>query len=361
VTEQSERVLGAHLARLERLAEAGSTTGLEVTRTRARLASVRVQTLQAKAAEAMAQLSLIITLGLEPDAVLELREPLDDAPPADDEQRRPELLAARAQVAAKQAQARAAAGGLWPQIALRASVQLDSPNSRYFPLRNQLNPSWEASAILSWTAWDWGATWHGLRAAQLDAQAAHHGVEQLEDAVRLEVARRRLDVTTAAARTVATREAVDAADQSFQRAQRQCDEGQLACIIALDAEAELSRLRADLVQARIEQRPLGGAAPPGPRNAHSSRHAMTQRSKHTSRLDALPPPARAVARARADGSPLEARTPTLLASRLGAAALTARDTSCTCAPSSSSLSSRSPAARSHRPPSPRRGRCGSRR
>lgn len=254
VTEQSERVLGAHLARLERLAEAGSTTGLEVTRTRARLASVRVQTLQAKAAEAMAQLSLIITLGLEPDAVLELREPLDDAPPADDEQRRPELLAARAQVAAKQAQARAAAGGLWPQIALRASVQLDSPNSRYFPLRNQLNPSWEASAILSWTAWDWGATWHGLRAAQLDAQAAHHGVEQLEDAVRLEVARRRLDVTTAAARTVATREAVDAADQSFQRAQRQCDEGQLACIIALDAEAELSRLRADLVQARIEQR-----------------------------------------------------------------------------------------------------------
>lgn len=254
VTTQSETLLGTHLARLERLVEAGSTTELEVTRTRARLASVRVQSLQAKAAEAGAQLALVTALGLDPDVVLELREPLEDAPEVGDEQRRPELLAARAQVAAKQAQARAAAGGLWPQVALRASVQLDSPNSRYFPLRNELNPSWEASAILSWTAWDWGATWHTLRAAQLDAQAAQHGVEQLEDGVRLEVARRRLDLTTAAARVVATREAVDAAEQSLQRAQRQCEAGQLACITVLDAEGELSRLRADLVQARIDQR-----------------------------------------------------------------------------------------------------------
>lgn len=254
VSAQSEQVLAAHLARLERLAEAGSTTELEVTRTRARLASVRVQTLQAKAAEAVGRLALVTTLGLDPDAALELREPLDEAPSVGEEQLRPELLAARDQVAAKQAQARVVAGALWPQLALRASAQLDSPNSRYFPLRNELNPSWEASVILSWTAWDWGATWHSYRAAALDAQAAQHGVDQLEEAVRLEAARKRLDLTTAAARIVATQQAVDAAEQSLQRAQRQCEAGQLACITVLDAEGELSRLRVDLVQARIDQR-----------------------------------------------------------------------------------------------------------
>lgn len=258
VAEDSERTLTAHLARLERLVEAGSLTELEATRTRARLASVRVQALQARAGAAVANLALVTLLGLDPDAVVQPVEladaPSPEAPAAVAEQtERPELGAARAQLASREAQARALAGGLWPQLVARASVQLDSPNTRYFPLRNELKPSWDLSAVLSWTAWDWGATWHTHRAAQQEAEAARHAITQLEDAVRLDVARRRVDVTTAAARTVATNEAVDAAERSLQRAQRQCEAGQLACITVLDAESELSRLRAELVQARIDQ------------------------------------------------------------------------------------------------------------
>jgi outer membrane protein TolC len=140
VAERSEQVLGAHLERLERMAEAGATTTLEVSRTRARLASARVQVLQARAGEALANLALLTLLGLEPDATVLLREPADEAPPDERGGERPELRAARAQVAAKDAQARATAGGLWPQLFLRASAQLDSPNTRYFPLRNEFNP-----------------------------------------------------------------------------------------------------------------------------------------------------------------------------------------------------------------------------
>ena len=260
VTEQSMKALAAHLERLERLAREGATTALDVSRTRTRLAGTRVQQLQARAAEAVAQQGLLTLLGLDPDAVLELTQDLERLPPpAEGDLQaqanvRPDLRAARALAAAKEAQARAAGGALWPQLMLRAAAQFDSPNQRYFPLRNEFNPSWDASVILSWTAWDWLATWHTQRAAELDALGARHAVAQLEDGVRTEVERRRLEAATAVERKVASLEAVDVADQSLQRAQRLCDAGQAPCIGVLDAEAELTRLRAEWVQSRIDQR-----------------------------------------------------------------------------------------------------------
>ncbi len=260
VTEQSRKALAAHLERLERLAKEGATTPLDVSRTRTRLATTRVQQLQAQAAEAVAQQALLTLLGLEADVTLELTQDLDaPLPPVGDEPlaqalARPELVAARAQAAAKEAQARAAGGGLWPQLFLRASASYDSPNTRYFPLRNELNSSWDAAVVFSWTAWDWGATWHTQRAAEFEARGARHGVAQLEDAVRTDVERRRREASTAIERTGATREAVEVAEQALQRAQRLCDAGQAPCVFVLDAEAELTRLRADWVQARIDTR-----------------------------------------------------------------------------------------------------------
>jgi len=288
VAEQSTRVLSAHLGQLERVAREGAATPLDVSRTRTRVASMRVQELQARAAEGLAQLGLVTLLGLEADATLELTEDLDrlPAPPEGDlPARRPELAAARAAVAAKEAQARAASGPLWPQLLLRASAQYDSPNQRYFPLRNEFHPSWDASVVLSWAAWDWGATWFTWRAAQHDALAARHAVEQLEEAARTEVERRRLDTATAGERRSASAEAVAVAEQALRRAQSLCDAGQASCLGVLDAEAELTRLRAEWVQTRADQRlaaaqlarALGtlclpdrgdcgatGAAPPGP-------------------------------------------------------------------------------------------------
>lgn len=260
VTEQSLKALTAHLERLDRLAREGATTPLDVSRTRTRLAGTRVQQLQAKAAEAVAHQALLILLGLDADVVLELTQALDVLPPPLEgdlqaqARTRPDLQAGRALAASREAQARAAGGGMWPQVMLRASAQFDSPNSRYFPLRNEFNPSWDASVVLSWTAWDWLATWHTQRAAQLEAVASRQLLALQEDGVRTEVERRRLEALTAAERKVASQEAAQVAEQSLQRAQRLCDAGQAPCIEVLDAEAELTRLRAEWVQSRIDLR-----------------------------------------------------------------------------------------------------------
>jgi outer membrane protein len=260
VTDQSARALTAHLERLDRLEREGATTALDVARTRTRVATTRVQQLQARAAEAVAEQALLVLLGLAADSTLELTENLDAAPAAvegDLQARaatRPDLRAARALAEAKEAQARAAAGSLWPQLMLRASAQYDSPNQRYFPLKNAFNPSWDAAVTFSWTAWDWLATWHTHRAAALEAVAARQSVAQQEDGVRTEVERRRLEAATSQEREGATLEAVAVAEQALGRAARLCDAGQAPCIWVLDAEAELTRLRADHVQSRLDSR-----------------------------------------------------------------------------------------------------------
>lgn len=253
VAAQSQRALTNHLERLVRLEAEGVMTTLDVSRTRTRLAATRVQVLQAEAAEALAQLTLTTLLALEAETPLTLTEALDephDAPVS----ARPELELSRATVRAREAQARAAAGPLWPQLALRASAQLDSPNTRYFPLRNAFNPSWEVSTVLSWTAWDWGATWHGWRAAEAEARAASENARALEEGLGLDQERRQRDLVTARAREGAAREALSSAEQALQRAQRLCEAGQTGCYHVLDAEAERTRLHAEWVDARIDRR-----------------------------------------------------------------------------------------------------------
>ena len=42
-------------------------------------------------------------------------------------------------------------GGQWPTLEVRAKVSIANPNTRFTPLREEFDATWEASAILSWS------------------------------------------------------------------------------------------------------------------------------------------------------------------------------------------------------------------
>ncbi len=262
VTAQSVSLLEALLADASRRLDAGSGVAVDVARIKARLATAGVAQIQARHGDELAHLALATLLGQDPAARFSLAElPVSSEPVASPAQlaaqareQRPELAVARAQAAAQGARARAEAGGLWPQVWLRAGISYDRPNARYFPPHDQFDPSWDASAMLSWTPWDWGATRHGARAASLDAAVAARTVEELDEAVGLEVARRRLDVATGTARMHATDVAVDAAELAVRRARELCQAGHTSCTLVLDAERDLTQARADGVQSRADAR-----------------------------------------------------------------------------------------------------------
>lgn len=255
VAAKSEGVLAEHLARVERLERAGTATSLELSRAKARLAAAHVQRLQTEAGRAAAELGLATLLGLEPAALGDLEESTPAAEPVPETSAaRPDVKAALAGAAVKDAQVLAASAPLLPQVALRFGAQYDNPNQRFFPWRREFNLTWDASIVASWTVWDWGGNWLGREAAAAEARAARLQASALAEAAQLELSRRRLERATSAERIAASEAAVGAATSALGRAQRLCDAGQAACLAVLDAEAEVARLEAELVTARLDAR-----------------------------------------------------------------------------------------------------------
>lgn len=261
VASRSEKLLRGLRKEAVQRDKIGTGTGVEVARSVARHAAAEAGLLQAQTGVELASMNLATLLGVELDAEFRLAElPIpDDALAAEATlqqqaaSQRPELAMARAQAAAQQARVRGEASAQYPQLWLRGGVSYDQPNQRYFPPKNQFDPSWDVSAVATWS-WDWFMARHATRAAALDASVATRQVESMGEGVRLEVARARKNVLTARMRMVATESAVTAADAALHRARELCNAGHSSCTQVLDAERDLSQALADRVQARADAR-----------------------------------------------------------------------------------------------------------
>ncbi|MCA9630153.1 MAG: TolC family protein [Myxococcales bacterium] len=264
VTEQLVQALEEHLKQMRLLYDAGRATELDVSRVQSRVASAQVSVVQIGGAEDSAHLALCTLIGLPSTTALQLVEVVDIGDPRplpDAQQLVNEALASRAEVAiathaADVAAARVEVEGsaLWPQVSLRFGYNYDRPNQRYFPVRDRFDGSWDISAVLSWTAWDWGVSYYGMKAAQAEASAAARNVEETRDAVRLDVERQRQTYTTAVARATAARQALSNAERAYGSAKILFDAGRAESLDVLDAATELNRARSDLVQSLADAR-----------------------------------------------------------------------------------------------------------
>lgn len=264
VTEQLAQALDEHLQRTRLLYDAGRATELDVSRTQSRVSAAQVSLVQIRGAEDGAHLALTTLLGLPSTTPLVLADIVDTQSPASLPAAEPlvtEAIASRPEVAiAKEGAAAAAArvevegSALWPQVSLRFGYNYDRPNQRYFPVRDRFDGSWDMSAVLTWSAWDWGVTYYGMKAAQAEAAAAARNVEEARDAVRLDVERQRQGYTTAAAKITAARDALGSALRAYDSAKLLFDAGRASSLDVLDAATELSRVRSDLVQSLADAR-----------------------------------------------------------------------------------------------------------
>jgi outer membrane protein TolC len=264
VTAKLVAALETQLEQMRLLYDAGRATELDVSRVQSRAAAARVSLVQLRGAEDGAHLALTTLLGLPSTTALELVEVLDavapESPPAT-AQLLAEALATRPELAiAQEGAARAAAragvegGSLWPQASLRFGYNYERPNSRYFPVRDRFDDSWDLSLLFSWTAWDWGVAYHGKRAAQAEAAAATRNVDEARDAVRLDVERRHREQASATEQVAAARQAVGTAERTHAAAVLLFDVGRIQSLDLLDATTELAQARSDLVQALADAR-----------------------------------------------------------------------------------------------------------
>jgi outer membrane protein TolC len=200
VIAHSINQLSERLRETKNLAQQGLAIDADVLTVEARLSDLRLKLLEAQSAVRIARMTLNAQVGLPLDAVTRLVDvpslPTAAAESADElamlikhaRERRPDLKAMQRRTAVAEAGVVAARGGWFPQIALSANYDYARPNPRIIPSKDRWEGSWDVGVTLQWNVWDWSAT--SSQTAQAEANRAHSDalLEQLNDAVALDVA-----------------------------------------------------------------------------------------------------------------------------------------------------------------------------
>ncbi len=207
-----------------------------------------------------------ITYDPNPKATYKVGEDLRSAPPpmsqvqdtsalvSEAQGKRAEFKALKQQEQALEGLASLARSENYPRLDVNANYIYGNPNQRYFPQREEWNPSWDVSAVLSWTPTDTARA--NAVTAQQEAKIAELRAQrrQLVENLRLEVTQGVQGVEEADATLGSAREALAAAEESYRGRRELFRIGQGSLVDLNDAEVALTRARLEVINAHIEAR-----------------------------------------------------------------------------------------------------------
>jgi outer membrane protein TolC len=263
VVAQSELTIQAHLSDAGNLKAQGLATQNDVMKVRVQLANVRVLKLDAENAQRLARTALASLIGLELDAQVEPASALDTLgepmPSALDslvrqaQANRPELagLEHRTRMAADAVTV--AAGAWYPQVALTGNYYYSRPNQRYQPVKDEFKKSWDLGLGATFDVWNWGMTLHQTAEARAQLAQARAGLEQLRNAVVLEVTQDWQALRSAVEKTSATREALLQATENRRVVEESFKAGAATSSDRLDAETMLLQAEVNHTQAQVDR------------------------------------------------------------------------------------------------------------
>jgi len=278
VARNQERIQAELLAaasaqeqRIQRLMEQDRATELQLASVALKRAEAQLSTANAAAATRLAEHRLSLFTGRAPPATPD--DPVAaaqalTAPEHAELTHNPEIAARNASVRAAEAMARAKAGALVPSLALAAGYQYENPNTRYFPIEEAWNGSWDASLVLNWNL-DTGLRFQEAKAARADATAARAGLRALQDETELQRTQAQLEIRQWTEQLALAKERVRLAERATLAAQTALDSGRLSATDFLERKADLAKAQAAeqqvalaLIQAHTYQRALSGAYGP---------------------------------------------------------------------------------------------------
>jgi outer membrane protein TolC len=240
------------------VAAASDVLAVEVERDRAEL-----RRLEAERARGVAEADLERLLDLPAStAVVPAEDPADagdalgelDALVTRALERRPELAALQARVAAAEAAVAVESAARKPQVRAAAGIDMAQPNRRILPPEDELEDSWDVSVSVTYNLFDGGKRAAAVARAGAQAEAARQSLVELERAVRLEVTARRLEVETARAGIAVAEKAVLSADENQRVTGERYREGLVPSSERLDAATARLRAGLDLTRARVALR-----------------------------------------------------------------------------------------------------------
>lgn len=261
IAKESRRQMEAAREQVAVLVRTGMLPKVDLMRMEAQVASTSVLEAQAEAGVRASEEYLKALLGLSSAEVVALApsllEPVAEVMLSEEEAlqkallHRPELLALRTATEAQRLAARAEAGARYPQVYAVANAEVSNPNQRIIPQTQEFRESWDVSAVLRWSPDETVVASRRMRVALAELQRIEADETALKDAMRVEIAQAYHSFEAARRALEAASIGVEAAEESYRIREMQLEAGSAVTRDLIDAEADLTRARLELVGATI--------------------------------------------------------------------------------------------------------------
>lgn len=262
VAEKAVEQAQAHERQVRALVDAGSAARVDLLRVQARVAQAQVAVERARGGVNVGQRALRILMHAENSESIDVGHDFSQFPAAPDGDLdslvaeavagRPEVVALEHLAQVRRHSIEAALGRRYPQLVLQGNIDIANPNQRIIPAQEEFRTTWDLSVILSWSPNELGAARQAVAEAEAQLEQVRADRQALEDSVRLEVSQSLEGYRTAAATFAATRASLHAAEESYRVRFEQLQAGSAVTADLIDADADLSRARLEMINAAIE-------------------------------------------------------------------------------------------------------------
>lgn len=253
----------AHRTQVAALVDAGAAARVDLMRVDAELARARVNAARTQGSAAIAERSLQVLLHTPREPVRLAEDFAAPLPTLDGDlealtrnalRDRPEMVAMREAVRARESAIRVELGRRYPQLALQGNVDIANPNNRIIPQQEEFRTTWDVSVVLRWSPNEMGQARQRIEQARAQILSLEADMLALEDAVRLEVAQAHEELRASLLAFEAAVVGLAAADESYRVRREQLAAGAAVTADVIDSESELTRARLDVVDAGIAVR-----------------------------------------------------------------------------------------------------------
>ena len=145
-----------------------------------------------------------------------------------------------------------AKSSLYPQVNLAANYYYANPNSRIFPSQDKFTGTWDIGITLSYDIWNWSITEHQTAQAQESLEQTNYSINQMKDAISLEVTQAYLNLTKSKEKIKVSDLTVNQANENYRVTNERFLAGMALNSDLLDAETALLQAKINYTSAIAE-------------------------------------------------------------------------------------------------------------
>jgi outer membrane protein len=248
IIEENITQIRAHLDDIQNMYNSGMATNNDVLKVKVQLSNIEITKIDAENNIALSRLALNNTIGLPLYTSFDLKSKIDvksdnysDMKNLIDKaiNERPELKAMDFRIKSSQAGVEMAKSGFFPQINFIANYNYNRPNQRIFPSVDEFRGTWDISLMLSYDIWTWQTTSHQKAQAEAALDQSNIAMEQLKDAVTLDVSQSYLNLIKSREKITVSDESVKQAEENYRVTNEKFKAGLALNSDLIDAESAL--------------------------------------------------------------------------------------------------------------------------